>query len=60
MTMNNEILTRITDIFISWNFHPQQADAAGRILIGIAVVILAVLMWLISMKVVLRMVENIV
>ena len=58
--MNNEILTRITDIFISWNFHAQQADAAGRILIGIAVVILAVLMWLISIKVVLRMVENIV
>lgn len=58
--MISEFLTRITDTFISWNFSSQQADAAGRVLVGIAVIILAVLLWLISIKIVLRLVEKIV
>ena len=58
--MINDLLTRITDIFKSWDFSAQQADAAGRILLGVAVIILALFLWLISIKVVLRLVKKIV
>lgn len=56
--MNQNPLNRVTSLLSSLNFSPEYADVAARILIGIAVAILLVLLWLITKRVATRLVNK--
>lgn len=58
--MSDILLNRIIKFLTEWKFNPLQAEIAGRIIVGFGVVILSVLLWLISVKIVFRIVEKIV
>ena len=58
--MSDDLLNRIINILKEWNFGSLQAEIAGRVLVGFGVVLLSILLWLISIKVVFRIVEKFV
>ncbi len=58
--MSDDLLNRIINILKEWNFGSLQAEIAGRVLVGFGVVLLSILLWLISIKVIFRIVEKIV
>lgn len=60
MPMNDSLLSRIISALEKWKLNSVQSEISGRILLGLGVLVLAVLLWLISSKVVLRAVEKIV
>ncbi|RKX75286.1 MAG: mechanosensitive ion channel family protein [Spirochaetes bacterium] len=58
--MNEKLLNSIIGIFEELKLGPLTAETLSRILIGVGVVLLSFLLWLISVKIVLRFVEIIV
>lgn len=54
------IVRRLTDILARRDFSPFEADAASRIIIGAGVVLVALLAWLITVKIVYRVLAKIV
>lgn len=53
------IVRRLTDILARRDFSPFEADAASRIIIGAGVILIALLAWLITVKIVYRVLAKI-
>ncbi len=58
--MTNDLLNHIISTLEKWKFSSLPAEIAGRAVVGLGVVILSFLLWLISAKVVIGIVERIV